>query len=46
MCKVRVSTGLTVTDYFGQFGNYQMSEFGLASIDQDKVFSVTMRSDS
>ena len=22
MCKVRVSTGLTVTDYFGQFNNY------------------------
>lgn len=45
MMKVRVSTGLTVTEYFGQFGSYQQSEFGLASIDQDKVFSVMIRSD-
>lgn len=46
MVKVRVSTGLTVTQYFGGFGTYQAPEFGLACIDQDKVFSALIVSDS
>ena len=33
MVKVRVSTGLTVTEYFGGFGVYQRAEFGLAALD-------------
>lgn len=33
MIKLRVSTGLTVTEYFGQFGSYAQSEFGVASLD-------------
>lgn len=45
MIKLRVSTGLTVTEYFGQFGSYAQSEFGVASLDQDKVFSAVMRCD-
>jgi len=46
MIKVRVSTGLTVSDYFGGFGIYQRAEFGLAALDQDKVFSATISNDS
>jgi hypothetical protein len=33
MIKVRVSSGFTVSEYFGPFGIYQAAEFGLASID-------------
>jgi len=46
MVKVRVSTGLTVSEYFGGFGVYQRAEFGLAALDQDKVFSATIINDS
>ena len=46
MIKVRVSTGLTVSEYFGGFGVYQRAEFGLAALDQDKVFSATIINDS
>ena len=46
MVKVRVSTGLTVTEYFGGFGVYQRAEFGLAALDQDKVFNCTIVNDS
>jgi len=45
MIKLRVSTGLTVTEYFGQFGSYAQSEFGVACLDQDKVFSAVLRCD-
>lgn len=45
MIKLRVSSGLTVTEYFGQFGSYAQSEFGVASLDQDKVFSAAIRCD-
>lgn len=45
MIKLRVSAGLTVTEYFGQFGSYAQSEFGVASLDQDKVFSAVIRCD-
>ena len=30
MVKLRVSTGLSVQEYFGQFGVYQQPEFGVA----------------
>ena len=46
MVKVRVSTGLTVKEYFGPFQTYQQSEFGLAALDQDKVFSCAITCDS
>ena len=45
MVKMRVSTGLTVSEYFGQFQSYQQAEFGTASLDQDKVFSTLIRCD-
>jgi len=46
MVKVRVSTGLTLSEYFGPFFVYQQSEFGLASLDQDKVFSAAISCDN
>ena len=46
MIKVRVSSGLTVSEYFGGFGSYQRAEFGVASIDQDKVFSASIVNDN
>ena len=46
MIKVRVSSGLTVSEYFGGFGTYQRAEFGLASLDQDKVFSAMIVNDN
>ena len=46
MVKVRVSSGLTVSEYFGGFGSYQRAEFGVASIDQDKVFSASIVNDN
>jgi len=45
MFKIRVSTGLTVAEYFGSFGSYQQAEFGCASLDQDKVYSAMIRCD-
>lgn len=46
MVKVRVSTGLTLSEYFGPFFIYRQPEFGLASLDQDKVFSTVITCDN
>lgn len=46
MVKVRVSTGLTLSEYFGPFFVYRQPEFGLASLDQDKVFSTVITCDN
>ena len=38
MVKARVSTGFTVTEYFGGFGLKEAVDFQLSSIDADKSF--------
>lgn len=43
--KVRVSSGLAVSDYIGSFMRYHTANFSLASIDADKVISCLIKSD-
>lgn len=43
--KARVSTGLTVTEYFGGFGVKDQADFELSAIDSDKSIGFLIRSD-
>lgn len=43
---MRVSKGLTVTEYLGSFGKLETNSFGLSHIDADKVITCSIRNDS
>lgn len=43
--KARTSTGYTVTEYFGTFGNKELSDFGIGSLNADSTFGFVVRND-
>jgi protein transport protein SEC24 len=43
--KARVSTGLTVTEYFGSFGFKEVADFELSAFDCDKSLGFIIRND-
>jgi len=43
--KLRVSTGLSVSDYVGSFMRSERSDMALAAMDSDKVVSMVIRND-
>lgn len=45
MFKMRVSTGLTNTDYIGSFDRVQSSDMAISAVDQDKTITCLFRND-
>ena len=43
--KMRVSTGLSVTEYVGSFMNQQAADLAIASLNADSVLSICIRND-